>query len=266
MRVKDKIIEYTHSNAANLYAYIRKKYFPKLPPILIKNHYLSHSVQTAKINKYSQRNKDHIYFALQNQDLQSLFNHEQINQLLDLMEKTSLINGDVIELGTYKGGTTVLMARFLIELKSEKKIYTCDTFEGFPYAETGTSNKIKLSTGEVKNQMDLFKDTSFEIVKSKFESFNISHKIKILKGSFDTTLPSLSDERFSFALVDCDIYDSTVIVLREIWPRMIPGGIMLFDDYNSEKEWNLKKAVDDFCRLNNLVLHQGVMPYLLKPV
>jgi hypothetical protein len=57
---------------------------------------------------------------------------------------------------------------------------------------------------------------------------------------------------------------STVVVLKNIWPRMVKGGIMMFDDYNSENDWGLKKVVDDFVKRNNLELHQDVQPYIIK--
>ena len=118
--------------------------------------------------------------------------------------------------------------------------------------------------GKVINKMDLFKDNSYEMVLKKLDIFGVTDIIKIVKGSFDDTLPKLKDEKFSFALVDCDIGPSTVVVLKNIWPRMVKGGIMMFDDYNSENDWGLKKVVDDFVKRNNLELHQDVQPYIIK--
>lgn len=266
MGVKDKLLNKLHSNASAVYSHVRKNYIKNLPPTLIKDESMKKSISIAKAENYPEISKPEIIFAVENQkELETLFNHDKINRLLELLNMSLSLDGDVIELGTYKGGTTILIARFLNKTNSKKTIYTFDTFEGFPYAETGTIEKVKISTGETKNKMDMFKDTSFEKVKAKFAKFAVANKIKTFKGSFDDTLPLLKDEKFSFALVDCDIYDSALVCLREIYPRMVKGGIMLFDDYNTEKPWNLKKAVDDFVKEKNLTLHQGIMPYFQKP-
>ena len=266
MNIKNKLLNKLHSNAASVYSHIRKNYIKNLPPTLIKDGDMKKLIGLAKADNYPEISKSEIIFVVENQkELETLFYHDKINRLLELLNMSLSLDGDVIELGTYKGGTTVLMARFLNKTNSKKTIYTYDTFEGFPYTESDTVDKVKISTGETKNKMDLFKDTSLGKVRSKFAKFAVADKIKIFKGSFDDTLPLLTDEKFSFALVDCDIYDSTLVCLREIYPRMVKGGIMLFDDYNTEKPWNLKKAVDDFVKEKNLTLYQGTMPYFRKP-
>lgn len=265
MNIKNKIINKTHHFGAELYSKIRTKYIKNLPPTLIKNEKIKKSIHIAKVENYPEKFQSEIMFAVENQkELETLFHHDKLNQLFNILSRCLRLNGDIIELGTYKGGTTIMMAKNIINANSKKIIYTYDTFEGFPYAEANTAEEVKLSTGEMINKMDLFKDTSLEKVKTKFSKFGVDN-IKTFKGSFDDTLPLLTDEKFVFALVDCDIYESALVCLREIYPRMVKGGIMMFDDYNTLKPWNLKKAVDDFVKEKNLTLHQGVMPYFEKP-
>ena len=265
MGLKDRIISSLHGKAADTYGNIRKKYIKNLPPTLLKSDSIIKSINKGKSEKYHSKIKEELMYTIEHyKETESLFNVDKFGHLLNLMLKTNEIHGDVIELGTYKGGTTVIMARFLNRLNSKKKIYTYDTFAGFPYSESGTSSTVKLSTGEIVNKMDLFKDVNLQHVLKKFKKFEIEDRIKTFQGSFEKTLPELVNEKFSLGLVDCDIYESALVCLKYIWPRMTKGGIMVFDDYNTQKDWALKKAVDDFSSENNLTLYQDVMPYFIK--
>lgn len=265
MNFKDRLLLIFHEWFSSVYSKVRKKYIKNLPPTLLKSDAIKLSIEKTKADKFLSEIKEELLFAINNKkETESLFNVDKLGQLLTLIKKTEGLGGEIIELGTYKGGTTIMMARFLKRINSKRKIYTYDTFSGFPYVESGTSKEVKLSTGKIINKMNLFKDVNLQHVLTKFNKFSISDKVNTFQGSFDETLPKLTDEQFSFALVDCDIYDSALVCLKHIWPRMLGGGIMIFDDYNTEKEWGLKKAVDDFARENHLELHQNVLPYFIK--
>jgi tetratricopeptide (TPR) repeat protein len=64
--------------------------------------------------------------------------------------------------------------------------------------------------------------------------------VTLHKGWFDQTLPTfLADHPgpVRFANIDCDIYSSTVTVLRELEPRLVPGSILLFDEFIGNRTW-----------------------------
>ena len=64
---------------------------------------------------------------------------------------------------------------------------------------------------------------------------------------FRDTLPLLAAEtRFSFALVDCDLQDSVSYCADTLWPRMVPGAVVAFDDYASDEFRGARFAVDAF--------------------
>ena len=72
--------------------------------------------------------------------------------LLDFIEITKDLEGDILELGTYKGGTTIMFAKLLQEFKSGKKVFACDTFTGFPYDDLDPTEQNKIGN---------LRDTSF---------------------------------------------------------------------------------------------------------
>lgn len=252
-----------------IYANIRKKYIKSLPPSLTAKSKLLEKIRvTANSTKFNKEITQEIQYAYENKkELESYINESKLGFLLSIIEKTKNLDGDIIELGTYKDGTTVLFAKYLSKNNINKKIYACDTFSGFPYADRFSAENVLQSSGNVAKKEDLFKDTSLEYVKTKFEKFGVSTKIIILQGLFEDTLSTLN-HRFSLAMVDSDLYDSSKVAIEQIFPKMTKGGIMVFDDYDEENrnspKWGQTKAVDDFVRSNNLKLFFGEMPYIVK--
>lgn len=60
--------------------------------------------------------------------------------LIELLEESLGLEGDVIECGVYRGATTRLMGRRMRDVAPSKKLFACDSFEGFP--RTGYSTPI----------------------------------------------------------------------------------------------------------------------------
>ena len=55
-----------------------------------------------------------------------------------------------------------------------------------------------------------------------------------------------SQDRFCFIHLDVDIYSSYIECLDELYAKLVPGGVVVFDDYGSSKWPGAKKAVDEF--------------------
>lgn len=74
----------------------------------------------------------------------------------------------------------------------------------------------------------------------------LKETVLIIPGFFEDTLKLVKDEKFSFVYLDCDLYDSYKVCLELFYPRMNPGGIILFDKY-CEPDWpGAAEAIDEF--------------------
>jgi O-methyltransferase len=142
-------------------------------------------------------------------------------------------DGDVIECGVYKGGTAALMASCMHEAKLSKKLYLFDTFEGMPETDL---EKDWHKKGD-------FSDTSIEAVKD-FVGF--PEMVNFRKGLLPLTFQGLENTRFCFAHIDLDIYRSIWDALEFIWPRLVTGGFIIFDDYGFPSCPGAREAVDEF--------------------
>lgn len=176
-------------------------------------------------------------FALQFFEYLSLMGREKLKELKQLSSECIYLPGDWIEFGVYKGGSFGLLALQLKLSDSSKKIIGIDTFEGHPY-----DNIYK---EEVIPRKEYFWDTSFDLVQKIMDRLQLSKFASLHKGMFEDVLLSLPSEYLiSFAYIDCDLYQSTKVALLWILKHLVPGGIVVFDDYGTDL-FGVKPAVDE---------------------
>jgi O-methyltransferase len=140
--------------------------------------------------------------------------------------ETQHLEGDMVEFGCHCGHTAKLISYI-----SEKPLYVFDSFGGLPDTEENLS-------GEMKTTLDLLCENF------TYDGIRIPH---IRKGWFSDITPDQVPDKISFAHLDGDLYISIIDPLKLIYDKMVPGGIILVDDYGDDVYWpGARKAVDDF--------------------
>lgn len=160
-----------------------------------------------------------------------------VNILLDCLDKTAALEGDVAECGVWRGRTLIAMGLYLRQMHSSKTLWGFDSFEGF---EQQTPHN--------------FRDTSLRLVEEKAAIFRLSN-VRVVAGYFRDSLRTVENCRFSFVHIDCDIYDSYKECLEFFGPRMVRDGMILFDEYDDQDWPGAKRAVDEFCQNANVSLN-----------
>ncbi|PYV66169.1 MAG: methyltransferase [Acidobacteria bacterium] len=132
-----------------------------------------------------------------------------------------LQSGDLIEIGTWRGGSGSLIAK-RAELEGiDAKVYLCDTFRGV----------VKASALDPVYRGGEHADASVEAVRNLIHRLNL-HNVEVLQGTFpDDTGKSLADKTFRFCHIDVDVYRSAAEIVEWIWPRLCLGGLIVYDDY-----------------------------------
>lgn len=178
-------------------------------------------------------------------------------QSLHYINKKEII-GDIVECGIWRGGSLFLARRVQDKYYSgvKRNFYGFDTFEGMSkpsihdYNNKGVSaisiyNKLKdtRERGEASN----FARASLEDVTSSAKLFfNDINCMKFIKGKVENSLLESSNlpEKISLLRLDTDWYESTLIELEILYPKLAKGGILILDDYG---DWlGSKKAVDEY--------------------
>jgi len=167
-----------------------------------------------------------------------------IEIILKLLKSVANLPGDIAECGVYQGATLIPEALFLHQNRIPKMVFGCDSFAGF---DDAVVSEIALGGSfDPHKQVGGFSDTSDLLVQEKLRRLGLDQKVRLLKGYFEDTLDQLSDRRFCFVHLDCDLYNSYKICLEFFYPRMEPKGIILFDEYNDAAWPGCNKAIDEF--------------------
>ncbi len=155
--------------------------------------------------------------------------------LFTLGKQALKLGGEFWECGVYKGGTAILLAKVIAEYgkTSGTKLHLFDTFEGMPDVN---AQKDWHKSGD-------FKDTSEEAVRARVGNFDL---VVTHKGFIPQTFNELEGSTISFAHIDVDIYQSILDSLNFIYPRLMSGGFIVFDDYGFPTCPGARQAVDEF--------------------
>jgi len=163
-----------------------------------------------------------------------------------LLHQLARIEGAIVECGTYRGATLLGMTHVMTVRGLRPRIYGLDSFEGFPEPRPEDAQPDGRMHPEVHR--GALGDTSYEALLRRIELIGWSDRITVLKGYFDQTLPRLAHEKFSVAHLDCDLYESYKVCLQFVYPRMLPGGLIVLDDYKLPANVypGADRAVDEF--------------------
>ena len=127
------------------------------------------------------------------------------------------LNGVVAEFGMFKGGTTMLISRFIEALGRNWKVYGFDTFDGFP----APRSPLDMYAHPDCVYLDL------ATVRRFFEGRNV----EIVPGDLVETAQTLACEDIILAFVDTDNHTPAVKVLDVITNRIVVGGAIVFDHF-----------------------------------
>ena len=155
-------------------------------------------------------------------------------ELWSLVGQLAQLEGDIIEVGVWRGGTGCLMAHQAQSRWTEKRVFLCDTFAGV----------VKTGGNDAYYQGGEHSDTSAEIVKELALNLGLEN-IELLQGIFpEDTADKVADRKFCLCHIDVDVYQSALDVLNWVWPRLAVGGVVVYDDYGF-------KTCDGITRLVN---------------
>ncbi len=143
----------------------------------------------------------------------SLINPEQLAQLCRFA--ATMPAGDFVEVGVYRGGSAVRIAE--VAREQGRVLWLFDTFTGTPCQ----------SEFDIHHKVGAFADCSEADVRA------LIPEAKIVVGDCRKTLKKAKTGPVAFAHVDCDQYESIRACILGLGPRMVPGGVMWFDDYGA---------------------------------
>jgi len=161
----------------------------------------------------------------------------ETEKILEIARRQLGVKGDFVEMGCYRGDTSLMLAEVL--RGSDKRLWIYDSFEGLPeksaqdYSEIG----VNFRAGELA--------VSKREVKERFLRAGLKLPV-IKKGWFGEFLSEDLPKEVSFAFLDGDFYESTRDALRLIDGCMVKNGVILVHDYGNLALPGVAVAVDEW--------------------
>jgi O-methyltransferase len=161
-------------------------------------------------------------------------------------QTAKLAPGAILEVGVWRGGTGALLAKRVALAGQQGPVYLCDTFEGV----------VKASAKDSFYKGGEHADTSRELVEQLLQSLHLDNT-RIIQGIFPESAGSLLDDaRFRLVHIDVDVYQSAKDIMEWSWDRLVPGGIVVYDDYGFNFCAGITRLVNEqVADPHKLVLH-----------
>lgn len=171
----------------------------------------------------------------------TLLSADRLAVLRDLLLDTAGLPGDLAELGVYRGGVAKLMGTF----SPGSRVHLFDTFCGTPEDDLEPAGHRK---GD-------FADTSLMGVLDFLDNKNA----RAYQARFPELLPP-GDTRYRLVHMDGDLYQSVRAAIHYFVPRLVPGGVVVFDDLDWPGCPGVRRALDELLpgQVTVSARHQGV--------
>jgi O-methyltransferase len=145
--------------------------------------------------------------------------------------------GDILEVGTWRGGTALMLAASAQIHRPKAKVYVCDTFKGIALA--GAKDNFH-------KDGDFGGDTSSQLVRDLLASQGLDNW-SVHEGIFPRETGSeLGNAEFGLVHVDVDVYQGHMEIFAWLEGRLVPGARIVFDDYASPTCQGATLAVHEY--------------------
>lgn len=140
-------------------------------------------------------------------------------QILIAVRAARRLDGAMAEAGVFEGGS----ARLICHTKGDTPLHLFDVFETLQGDAAGASD----GAAAVR---DHFRTTHGQ--RSAVEALVAPYPaVHIHAGVFPETAAAVADARFAFVHLDLDLPGATRAALDFFHPRLVPGGLLIGDDY-----------------------------------
>lgn len=177
-----------------------------------------------------------------------LSHYEMFKQVVDLP-------GSVVEIGVFRGRTLFSWSHFLETFcpgDRRRMVYGFDHFQGLNDFDAGKDGRLdqgndkvvggwKATEEEVRKLMDL------HMLDQVLPGYP---RCDLVSGDIRETLPRFLEAhpgfRISLLHMDVDLYHPTLFALEHLYPLVVTGGIVCFDEYGVEPWEGETNAADEY--------------------
>ena len=171
------------------------------------------------------------------------------NNLLATVDAVRLIDcgipGDIVECGVWQGGHIIAA---MLASHTARTYWLFDTFDGMTEPGEHDWRKGKHATekkGYRRGRQQWCRAEQDEVAANVKQYQRADQEVRYVVGPVEKTLRQEHlPDRIVVLRLDTDFYESTCVELEVLWPRLVPGGVLIVDDYYS---WDgCRRACDEY--------------------
>jgi hypothetical protein len=162
-----------------------------------------------------------------------------------MLERVEHVPGAIVECGVSAGHGMLYWALLCELMAMDRMIYGFDSFVGFPAsapADRKPDGSFQTRQGGYASSPELVMKT---LEDGRVATEFVDRHIRLVRGYFDQSLRHY-DAAIALLHLDCDLYESYRTCLAALYPRVAPGGVILFDEYEDSNFPGAKRAIDEF--------------------
>ncbi len=180
----------------------------------------------------------------------------------ELFKMVNELEGDIVECGVFKGASLLRFASFQdVFGKQKRKVIGFDIFGTFPETAFESDKSHRKDFIDDAGAESIGKEQLLEICERK----GLKTEVLLVGGDVVQTVPAYvqehPDQKIALLNLDTDIYEPAVTILEHLYPLIVPGGVLISDDYRVFP--GETKAIDDFFRGKNVTIQN--FPNLKTP-
>jgi hypothetical protein len=134
------------------------------------------------------------------------------------------LDGDFVDCGVDTGIMATAVCSFLDFDRLGKKYYLFDTYQGIPIVEGMTSAEVDYAKGmNARNYPDVW-----EVAQRNFSPWK---NAVLVRGILPDSLKQAPIEKIAYLCVDLNNAPPERAVIEVLWPKLVPGAVVVLDDY-----------------------------------
>lgn len=161
-------------------------------------------------------------------------------------EYASRLAGDFVECGTWRGRHALSILKYFecSNISFTRKFYLFDTFKGL--------SDLISDISDVEHYNNDYSEDVLDEVCERFKEFDC---VDIVPGVLPFSLHERSIEHISFLMMDLNSGAAEVACLELLFPRIVKGGVIIFDDYGQTGHIRQKRMIDNFFNSKGLKVY-----------
>jgi len=161
------------------------------------------------------------------------------------------LEGDFVECGVHTGILSGAVMTYLDFAKqASRKYYLFDTWAGIPLEQMSEEEK-RIGVAEMNRKYQNGDVLHADVVKK----FSRWPNAVVVRGRVPDTLSAMEgSKKIAYASIDMNVAAAEMAAAEFLWPRLVPGALMLLDDYGWSAHVNQKKAWDAWAAAHGVMI------------